>query len=393
MIFYCTTRVDNYHKVGISETLGGVKKRLTTYRSISPKIQILFFTEVANAQELERSFKNKFQSFRVGRSECYRLRPDIIFSHVLKFIHREHNENVLRKGQFIKRKKVKAFKLLSIWRKGRFHLSNYYLDDGYKGLDFLNNRTSDSFKFEDANNPFSSYDLNNNQLYYWDILNGFFPLCEISEYYKRDKEGEIIEKSKQSILMFADLSSKNKFDKFNKIKKSFLIQYYKQKTHNAQLTLFRNFIKNNFKKKIFKKNNPYIFFQEFIYNCIKNSKPELLKGYLARTDSLYGDFSNAHKRLRYSGKIRNIFTETNYNLNRNRLSKIIAKISYYPIDEFYEIVKELIELPPFYLDYNFDKNKSELLMKIRRILIVHNRDAYKIIDKHIEEYKKNYDKS
>jgi len=97
------------------------------------------------------------------------------------------------------------------------------------------------------------------------------------------------------------------------------------------------------------------------------------------------------KKLKY--KKSNKKTGGNSFLNRNRLSKIIAKISYYPIDEFYEIVKELIELPPFYSNHDFDKNKSELLRKIRRILISHNRDAYKIIDKHIEEYKKNYDNS
>ena len=74
MIFYCTTLIDNHHKIGISSFLSGVKKRLTTYRSAAPNAKILFFTDVSNAEELERSFKNKFSYQRIGRSECYNLR-------------------------------------------------------------------------------------------------------------------------------------------------------------------------------------------------------------------------------------------------------------------------------------------------------------------------------
>ena len=38
MIFYCTTLINNYHKIGISSSLSGVKKRLTTYRSAAPTL-------------------------------------------------------------------------------------------------------------------------------------------------------------------------------------------------------------------------------------------------------------------------------------------------------------------------------------------------------------------
>ena len=89
IIYLYHKKVENYFKVGISRSLEGIKDRLSDYRSIQPGINILFFTEVSNGEELERSFKNKFYDYRIRKSECYRLRSDIIFRHVLKFIHRE----------------------------------------------------------------------------------------------------------------------------------------------------------------------------------------------------------------------------------------------------------------------------------------------------------------
>ena len=88
MYFYCTEKVGNYYKVGISRSFDGIKNRLSDYRQISPKTNIKFFTEVPSSS-IEDSFKNKFNHFRIGNSECYTLRKDIIFKHVLKFIHKD----------------------------------------------------------------------------------------------------------------------------------------------------------------------------------------------------------------------------------------------------------------------------------------------------------------
>ena len=85
MYFYCTEKVGNYYKVGISRSFDGIKNRLSDYRQISPKTNIKFFTEVPSSS-IEDSFKNKFNHFRIGNSECYTLRKDIIFKHVLKLI-------------------------------------------------------------------------------------------------------------------------------------------------------------------------------------------------------------------------------------------------------------------------------------------------------------------
>ena len=40
MYFYCTQKVGNYHKVGISRSFSGIKNRLSDYRQISPKTNI-----------------------------------------------------------------------------------------------------------------------------------------------------------------------------------------------------------------------------------------------------------------------------------------------------------------------------------------------------------------
>ena len=177
MYFYCTTQIDDYHKVGISSTLASLKRRLISYKSAAPNTKILFFTEVSDAEGLERSFKNKFDIFRVGKSECYNLRADIIFSHVLKFIHREYVTSVWKKGKFKGHKLYDSKNFFSFWRDNYFHVSNYYLKDGYRsGLRFLDFKTNISeLQIElRRNKDESAYDLTENQIYRWDIFTDFF---------------------------------------------------------------------------------------------------------------------------------------------------------------------------------------------------------------------------
>ena len=88
--FYCTTKVGNHYKVGTSGSYGGIRSRLSDYRQISPRTNINFFTEVPS-KTIEDSFKDKFRRFRIANSECYKLRLDIIFKHVLKYIHEFEN--------------------------------------------------------------------------------------------------------------------------------------------------------------------------------------------------------------------------------------------------------------------------------------------------------------
>ena len=392
MIFYCTTQIDGHHKIGISSSLSGVKKRLTTYRSAAPHTKILFFTEVLSAEELERSFKNKFSYQRIGRSECYNLRADIIFSHVLRFIHRDELENVIRKDKFIRKKTVTYKRLFSIWRKDCLYVSNYYLDQGYESLDFLGNRSSKDFKYEYNSPLVQGYELSDNQIYRWHMLDNFFPLCHLREDFKFDKKNNIIEKSKKYILYFVDLSSKKKFSEFKVKKATFIRKYYEQKTYKEQSLLFNKFIEDNYKKRSFKSDNvARSYFKDYIYDCIKKNFPNLVKGYKYKAKNIYGySMSNAHKSLPFSRKIRSFFRNTNQHQHERALRFSISKASYYSIDEFVKTLRELSDLPP--IDhFNINNKKIELFQRIRRILLANKREAFKLIDKAVEEFKKEND--
>ena len=109
MYFYCTSKIRNYYKVGIAESITRVKKRLTTYRSANPKTKIQFFSEIGHGdgQHIEYSYKNKFEHFRIGRSECYKLNFEILYRHFLKFQH-------------------KFKKLHHFWLGYNYFLSDYY---------------------------------------------------------------------------------------------------------------------------------------------------------------------------------------------------------------------------------------------------------------------------
>ena len=85
--------------------------------------------------------------------------------------------------------------------------------------------------------------------------------------------------------------------------------------------------------------------------------------------------------------IRNLFRNTNRHKKERELRFSISKASYYSIDEFVEVLRELTDLPP--IDhFNINKKKYELLQTIRRIFIAHRRDAFKRINKIVEEFKK-----
>ena len=129
MFFYCTTKIRNYYKVGVASSLDRIKKRLTTYRTSNPNLKIKFFSEIDGLdQDLEWSFKNKFDYYRVDKSECYKLDFDVIYRHFLKFQH-------------------KFKKLHHFWSVSKFYLSEYYLDkelDDYETFNFSETTLKDS---------------------------------------------------------------------------------------------------------------------------------------------------------------------------------------------------------------------------------------------------------
>lgn len=176
MFFYCTTKIENYHKVGITSSLDLIKKRLTTYKSSNPTVKIQFFSEIGNlANDIEWSFKNKFRLFRIPNTECYKLDFNIIYKHFLKFQHKYNN-------------------LHSFWYFGTFYLSDYYVD---KAL------FEKSYNFSEKNMSLAASGY----------VPGFFPIASLG-YVKKDKKG-----SQVYNLRLLDINNFN-------------LRHYRKKYHN-----------------------------------------------------------------------------------------------------------------------------------------------------------------
>jgi len=393
MYFYCTTQVEDYFKVGISRSYKGIRDRLTDYRSIYPWTKILFFTELYSAEELERSFKNKFVDFRIGRSECYKLRPDIIFNHVLKFLHREKRRRIFsRKGKFLRETTIKNKELFGFWGSGSiFHLSSYYFNEP---LGFLDNKTK-NFNYEDTRRNKEPYGHSlGERSRYFDIIKDYIPVCSISrETIKTDKDGRVIKY--KTILKYPDFSSKDKFINFKKNFDGYWYVYRNANTRSQQIDEQRKFEKENYKKKkaFLEDANAESFSEERIYDCINKIYPNLLKGYtLYRERSTFGIptlpfYSRAHTQLKYSRKTKSTF-KNNVDIDRY-FNNYFHKIMHYPKDEFLEHLKYYMDISPrgHFIDIEIkDEKKAELMKRIIRIIKVHRRNALEYIEKAYDEY-------
>lgn len=241
MFFYCTTKIKNYYKVGIAESLERVKKRLTSYRSSNPNVKIHFFSDVGHHGEyLEYSFKNKFRDYRIGRSECYKLKYDVIYKHFLKYIHK--------------------FNLLHhYWYSDTLYISSYYINkytpdheyklteketDGFRmisgfipvaKIDRLGSRSRKKiqklFKYEVKILDLKNISLKIFEGKYFKHLNEKWYGCmrgygnhEMKKFY--DKEFQIKQIFKQTGMGgLNDYVNKKVFNEINKIKKGFLKKY------------------------------------------------------------------------------------------------------------------------------------------------------------------------
>jgi len=381
MFFYCTTKVENYFKVGISRSLEGIKDRLSDYRSIQPGINILFFTEVSNGEELERSFKNKFYDYRIRKSECYRLRSDIIFRHVLKFIHRE---KISWHGN--KKKIIKNKELFSFWHRGKYYVSSYYFE---KQLRLLNYKSKDFF-YEDTRERLESYDFTKKELRYDEVAD-FIPIATISvKTLKSDPSGKPTKI--KNILNYCDFGSKKKFIKFSENYKNFLNQYYEAKYRSQQYVLLEKFEKENLdKRKFFKEDSSWsVFVEELTFDCIKKINPKLLKGYNIYSSKKYPDnfYSKAHSEIKYTQKITKTFG-VNVMIKKS-FKNYFEKIMFYPKTEFIEHLQEYMDLGDLPITYHgsFDdisEKKKNLIYRIRRIIKGHHRSTIEIIEKAFEE--------
>jgi hypothetical protein len=393
MYFYCTTQVEDYFKVGISRSYTGIKNRLTDYRSIYPWTKILFFTEVYSAEELERTFKNKFVDFRIGRSECYKLRPDIIFNHVLKFLHRERRRQIIsRKGEVLREITIKNKELFGFWRfSSSFHLSSYYFKEP---LGFLDYKTK-NFNYENARRNKEPYGHSfGEKSRYFDIIRDYIPVCTISrETIKTDKDGRAIKY--KIILKYPDFSSKDKFINFKKNFNEYFETYINVNTRSQQIDAQKKFKEENFKKKkvFLEDEDAQSFLEKKIYDSINKIHPNLLKGYtLYREHSTFGIprlpfYSRAHTQLKYSRKTKSTF-KNNVDIDRY-FNNYFHKIMHYPKDKFLEHLKYYMDISPggHLIDISIqDEKKAELMKRIIRIIKAHHRNAHEYIGKAYDEY-------
>lgn len=208
MLFYCSTKIEDYYKVGVADTFISLRNRFHTYSTIYPKISIKFFSEIGNLHDdIEYSFKNKFRSFRVKNSECYKLKFALIYKHFLKFQHKNKN-------------------LHHFWSlNDELYLSDYYVKKNY----FLNRTLRlNSFKFE------------KNYIWHQYLIPDFLPVAKL--YYEPSKKKNFF----LCTIKYLNFEKNN----FAEYKKKYS-EFYNKKFNILNIERERdNFFSENFYKQI-----------------------------------------------------------------------------------------------------------------------------------------------
>ena len=350
MYFYCTTKINNYYKVGIAESTTRIKGRLSSYRATFPKTKIKFFSEIIGARELENSFKNKFAEFRIGSSECYNLKFDIIYKHFLKF---QHKQGLLHQ----------------YWDGWTLFLSDYYFTKSV---------------------PDGEYNLS--QRSFFNILHDFVPVASLD--YKKnseDKKGNHV-----IIANYLDIEKANLENFHRKYNKLLEEKYYNQPLGYANDQL-KDFYKKNFKlKKIIKaKNIQYAEapIGQIIFETLEKNYKKMVKGY--PKDKLGSNFRDKPeqreiytKSLYYNRKVSRFFKET-YNISQVQkgLREILSSKKFdHSFD--YSLIHLIIDTMSLGIkpSTSYTKNYNEYVVKIRNIL----ETTAKNVQKEIETAHKKY---
>lgn len=279
MFFYCTSKIKNYHKVGIANSWKNIKGRLSSYRSINPNTYIKFFSEVNNVN-IERTFKNKFHHFRVGKSECYELRSDIIYKHLLKYLHKDKTPHCF-------------------WNLSRLYISTYYIS---------------------GNIPRAGHDFSERDETFYNQKN-FIPVAEYQPL--RDKNDKFIKNSKgenKYLINYIKLNKNYTLKDFSKDYQEFLEKKYWKKNGYDQRDNFDNFCDENFKEKIvlYEKNDdaesPSQWFHHYqqgkkiIYEMLKQNTFGLIKSY--NDENEYSSIAYGVKSSKLMERIQHSFRNT-----------------------------------------------------------------------------------
>jgi len=126
MYLYITTRLNQGYKVGIAED---IEQRQQQYTTLIPNIDFHLFVQTGLAEEIEKSFKHKFQDFRIinttstknMKSEVYQIKLKYLMMHFMNCMHMSESAVVLNDNQKCFSKKAYLDNKMS------FYLSNYYL--------------------------------------------------------------------------------------------------------------------------------------------------------------------------------------------------------------------------------------------------------------------------
>ena len=331
MFFYCTTKVNNYYKVGIAESLSRVQKRLSAYRSIQPKIKMKLFSELGgSADDVEWSFKNKFDHFRVKKSECYKLKFDIIYKHFLKF---QHKYDCLHK----------------FWDGSTLFISEYYFDN----------------QIPDENYDLTEKDQREGR------FSGFLPVAKLNyKEQKLDKKGNRNIEAKYLDIKNVNLKEyKSNYNKFLNEK------WFGQKKAYASDELNKFFIENfKSKKNMIAPSFPYMYDQidKIIFNQFLNKYPKLVKRYSKKKDEGPFRFRHDQKTIMRANSVREFEKFENTFEEKHNVDEILKGLSRFLIKKdpknYLQVLYRIIAVnsfkAPIELKDILDKLETQLIQLI-----------------------------
>ena len=88
MFFYITSQLPNGYKVGIASD---IDQRLQQYSTLVPNIKFILSVQTGSAEEIEKSFKQRFYNYRVvnknssqnTKSEIYQVKLKYLIMHFI----------------------------------------------------------------------------------------------------------------------------------------------------------------------------------------------------------------------------------------------------------------------------------------------------------------------
>ena len=217
MFFYITSQLPQGYKVGIASD---IDQRQQQYSTLVPNIKFNLSVQTGSAEEIERSFKQRFYNHRVVnknsskdmKSEIYQVKLKYLIMHFKNCMHMKQRAIILTDNNLAFSKNVYLENNINL------HLSNYYLPHQNKEEKFKNFNHSKIFpklKIGEINSIDAGISERKTQLYDGRLTYYDFDLTnwkEISNLYLDN-----------DLIYQADILKKFKVKKVNKDFKEFII--------------------------------------------------------------------------------------------------------------------------------------------------------------------------